>query len=189
VHHRYATEIVGAFKLCPFMHDVDTAFGVFCVILDHEPDLVTALHHIDDAPSSVVHLVYPLVTLDSRSFERFGGDIHRELARRDRDAPVHASFHPQMEGGSNTSGRLVGLLRRAPDPFVQIVPAGLHEGGTVFVDAASMDPMALLNQKPDPTTSNFERLDEAAIAEIESRQREIHAQRDTTYAPFLKQLS
>jgi hypothetical protein len=188
VHRRYASEVVGGFELCPFMHDPDTAFGVFCVMLERAPQLDTALAQIGAAATSVVHLVYPLVSEGARDFERFGSKVRDELMRREAEAPVHASFHPGMEGGPESSGRLVGLLRRAPDPFVQIVPAGLHKGGTVFMDAATFDAKEFLNQPLDPTSSNFKRLDADAVSSIERLQHEIRADRDAVYAPFLEQL-
>ena len=42
VHRRYATEIVAAHRLCPFVRDVDVAFGRFCVALTTEIDLTEA---------------------------------------------------------------------------------------------------------------------------------------------------
>ena len=59
VHRRYATEVVGAYSLCPFMKDPDTAFGHFCVMLDPEPNPSTTLDAILEAQSSVIHVIFP----------------------------------------------------------------------------------------------------------------------------------
>jgi hypothetical protein len=130
--------------------------------------------------------VYPLVTMASTPFERFGNQLHKLVASRLAGAPVHASFHPQMEGGRGAAARLVGLLRRAPDPFVQFVPEGLHEGGTVYTDLSSVDLASLVVKVPkDRAESLHERLDEASLDRIEALQRDIKRDRDESYARFV----
>ena len=185
VHHRYAVEVVGAHRLCPFMNDPETAFGRFCVMLDRTTDLDAALSEVTAAGTSVVHLVYPLLDIDVTSFERFGNRLHMEVAKTLMRAPVHASFHPLMEGDASTATRLVGMLRRAPDPFVQFVPEGLHEGGTTYLDPQSFDPQRFAGPRPTPAQHNYERLSAADIATIFERQQDIRADRDRSYARFL----
>lgn len=184
VHHRYATEVVGAYALCPFMRDPSRSFGRFCVMLDPEPDLEAALAEVAAAPTQVVHLVYPLVTLDVSPFERFGNALHQLVARTVPSPPVHATFHPRMEGDATRAARLIGLLRRAPDPFVQFVPEGLHEGGTTFVDLAAID-LATFSAKPARAASTFERLTPAMIEALVATQDDIKAERDARYAEHL----
>jgi hypothetical protein len=184
VHHRYATEVVGTHGLCPFMRDPARSFGRFCVMLDREPDLEAALAEVVSAGSQVVHLVYPLVSIDVTPFERFGNELHQLVARTLPSPPVHATFHPNMEGDASRPSRLVGLLRRAPDPFVQFVPEGLHEGGTSFVDLGQLDLAALL-ATPARAQTTFERLTSAMIAAIVSSQDDIKADRDRSYAEHL----
>jgi hypothetical protein len=185
VHHRYATEVVGAFTLCPFMKEPETAFGRFCVVLDEIPDVPTAASLVLTETSQVAHLIYPLVTLSCAEFERFGGELHRVVAASGSDAPVHATFHPDMEGDRNSSARIVGLLRRAPDPFVQFVPAGLHEGGTQFIDPRTFD----WSKRPELPEGNadslFERLAAIDFDRIDAIQKGIRAERDERYQRFL----
>jgi hypothetical protein len=189
VHHRFASEVVAHFRLCPFLHDPATAFGRFCVMLDREPDVASAADEVEKAGLSVVHLVYPLTTLEVTPFEQFGNRVHLEVARRMRSAPVHATFHPGMQGDSRSAARLVGLLRRAPDPFVQFVPEGLHVGGTTYMDPSAFELGALAgsNAKPGatPAEHNFDRLSVEDLATIAARQRDIAADRDRSYAPYL----
>jgi hypothetical protein len=186
VHYRYASEVVAQFRLCPFLNDPETAFGRFCVMLEREPDLERAAEQVEKAGAKVVHLVYPLVTMASTPFERFGNQLHKLVASRLAGAPVHASFHPEMEGGRGAAARLVGLLRRAPDPFVQFVPEGLHEGGTVYTDLSSVDLASLVVKVPkDRAESLHERLDEASLDRIEALQRDIKRDRDESYARFV----
>lgn len=189
VHHRYASEVVGAFALCPFMSDPETAFGVFCVMLDHEPQLDVARDAVVAAGSRVVHLVYPLTVLPCAAFERFGNALHREVARAHPAPPVHATFHPHMEGDTSRPARLVGVLRRAPDPFVQFVPEGLHQGGTTFAEPAALADLAGLMSSTNHKRERLARLAPADLARIEALLAEIRRERDDQYAPFLASMA
>ena len=185
VHHRYATEVVGAFRLCPFMKDPATAFGRFCVVLEAEPSVEIAKALVLAETSQVAHLIYPLVRLECALFERFGGDVHKVLAATGRGVPVHATFHPEMGGDTSSSSRIVGLMRRAPDPFVQFVPEGLNGGGTTFLDPSAIDLAALGGASGDNTESLFDRLGEEDYARITAIQRDIKKDRDERYERFI----
>jgi hypothetical protein len=181
VHRRYANEIVGAFRLCPFMKDADTAFGRFFVMIDRTLDVAAARDAVIGAKSSVVHLVYPRTLAEPTVFERFGSEVGQALRVAVRPAPVIASFHPRLAGDPCSAPRLVGVLRRAPDPFVQFVPEGLHEGGTVLAGVYPEPP-------PDPVQVNFERMQGGAIDRLLGALADIHADRERSYAPFLEAL-
>jgi hypothetical protein len=186
VHHRYAMEVVGAFRLCPFMKDPETAFGRFCVVFDREPSVATAKALVLAETSQVAHLIYPLVRMTCAEFERFGGDVHKAVAATGRGAPVHATFHPDMGGDRSSASRIVGLMRRAPDPFLQFVPEGLHGGGTTFIDVSAIDWTSL--QPPpseDNTASLFDRLGEEDYDRIAAVQDAIKKERDERYRRFL----
>lgn len=129
---RYATEVVAKYGLCPFLRGVDAGLGAVGVILDTEPDLETAVAAIDHLAEPVLHIVYPVFTGTPSTFERFGSKLAEALRKRRSDPLVHASFHPGMTGGRENAYRLIGLLRQAPDPFVQFIPPGLQQGGTVM---------------------------------------------------------
>ncbi len=181
VHTRYANEVVGAFGVCPHFRDAAASFGRFCVILDVEPDVRTAIQETVAAASTVVHLVYPIVRMDPSHWERFGNSVGEALQKAVRERPVVASFHPDLGGDVNTAPRLVGVLRRAPDPFVQVVPTGLHQGGTVL--AGTTPPTV------DVAYANFKRLSKADLATIVERVASVRADRDASYAPWLKELA
>jgi hypothetical protein len=192
IHHRYASEIVGAFSLCPFMNDPASAFGRFCVMLDRQLDLASAEEQVLAAPG-VVHLVYPLVSDSSQLVERFGNALHeavrKESFKRGLDSPpVHATFHPEMDGDTTSAQRLVGYLRRAPDPFVQFVPQGLAQGGTMFADLARIDlgSFALEAKAKRDLLSRLSPADRLRISELQAQ---IRAERDKSYARFLDALS
>lgn len=194
VHHRYATEVVRAYTLCPHMaSDPDKAFGTFAVMLDREVDVEGAVAEVLRAPSQVVHLVYPLITDDVPAFEQHGQALHRAVAEafsaRGGRAPVHAAFHPRMQGDATSASRLVGLLRQAPDPFVQFVPEGLHEGGTQFIDMSTFDPATYVPPPPPRAEGNLERLDADDIRNIADLIAEIRRERDRSYEEHLHALS
>ena len=193
VHHRYAVEVVAAFRLCPFLADPAKDFGRFCVMLERTPDVDAAFEQVaaaqaDDA-SALVHLVYPLVLLEPARFERFAMKLHELVARKLPHPPVHATFHPDLEGDDSTPARLVGVMRRAPDPFVQFVPEGLQKGGTGYVDLATADLAKLLETPRERAMRTFERLRGATLETIVARLADIRADRERSYTPFLAALA
>jgi hypothetical protein len=191
VHKRYAAELVAANRLCPFLRDVETGFGTFVVMLDPgEPSVDLTLAAVVAASSSVVHVVFPLANVQPVAFERFSGGLAVALKAALREPPVMATFHPELAGDGSNAHRLVGVLRRAPDPFVQLIPEGMHEGGTVFANVS--DALAAETFPPqapvDVAESNFEKVNgrvDALIALIA----DIRADRDRAYAPHLRALA
>lgn len=192
MHRRYAAEVVAALRLCPHLRDVERDFGAFVVMLDPapEPDVDATVAAIRDAEGDVMHLVFPLVCPPAAAFERFGGRVHQAMrkafaitARRDL---VMATFHPELAGDDDDPHRLIGLLRRAPDPFVQMIPAGYQDGGTVFVPLPRAgEPMPALEEPVEWAQRNFDKLRGAPLDRLLALQREIRADRDRAYAPFL----
>jgi hypothetical protein len=200
VHRRYAAEVVAANRLCPFLRDVDTGFGAFVVMLDAgEPSVDATLDAIRDAESLVTHVIFPLVRPAPSLFERFAGRVgqalkkaHAALPQSSRaDAPRHppvmATFHPDLAGDAADPHRLVGLLRRAPDPFIQLIPEGMHEGGTVFAPLPTdgISP-AFIPEAVDSAQANHEKLKDGGVLPLLALMAEIRADRDRSYAPFLE---
>ena len=115
---RYAS-VVAAHRLCPY----EGGLGHTVVVLDRAFDADLVVGAIAGTSSPVVHLVFPCVWRDaSHPFERACNGVATRV--RDRGS-VHAAFHPAMTGGREDADRRVGLVRRAPDPFLQLVPADL----------------------------------------------------------------
>lgn len=187
VHRRYASEVVAHNQLCPFLRDVDTGFGRFCVMLDVEPDVPTAIAAVLAAGTSVIHLVYPCTSGPSSPFEKFAGKLSAALKQALPEAPVMATFHPALPGAGVNPFRLVGLLRRAPDPFVQLIPEGLHQGGTMFAGTAELEAATLAHTR-DPAQANFAKMGGGNLEKIVALMAEIRADRDRSYAPFLEEL-
>ncbi len=191
IHRRYAAEVVAANRLCPFLRDVETGFGAFVVMLDPgAPSVEATIHAVLAAGNPVIHVVFPLIRPVPSLFERFSGQLSQALKKALRDPPVMATFHPDLAGEATEAHRLVGLLRRAPDPFVQLIPEGMHEGGTVFAPLpARGEPAPVAPPAPiDSAQVNFDKLKGGGIEPLLARMAEIRADRDRSYAPFLEAL-
>lgn len=209
VHKRFATEVVAGHRLCPFLKDVDTGFGRFCVAMTTRIDVEEAKVAFVRAENPIIHMVYPLVGTPPSEFERFGGDVGRKVrdvwratpegdTRFGPEPPVVATFHPKLAGDRTSPHRLIGIMRRAPDPFVQVIPGGHYESGTVLApitDLSKLSPetlqkmLASVPQPPkDRAADTFKRLTPQMIDEIERLIAEIRADRDRAYAPFLREL-
>jgi hypothetical protein len=189
VHRRYAAEIVAANRLCPFLRDVDTGFGAFVAMLDPgEPDVDAAVEAILAAGNPVIHVVFPLSRPAPSMFERFSGRVGQALKKALQDPPVMATFHPDLVGDAGDPYRLVALLRRAPDPFVQLIPEGMHEGGTVFAPLPSQgDPLPRPPEEAvDSAQANFAKLRDGRVEPLLALMADIRADRDRGYAPFLE---
>lgn len=127
---RYA-DVVDAHGLCPYMRDAG-GLGDVIVVLDDALDVEPVVRTIRATSSRVIHLVFPCAPRDAaRAFERFCNDV--ATCVRDRGS-VHAAFHPAMTGGREDADRRVGLVRRAPDPFLQLVPGGLPPAPRAIAD-------------------------------------------------------
>jgi hypothetical protein len=187
VHRRYAAEVVAANRLCPRLRDVDTGFGAFVAMLDPgEPDLDATVEAVCGAGNPVIHVIFPLSRPAPTLFERFAGRVAQALKKALRDPPVMATFHPDLAGDPADPYRLVGLLRRAPDPFIQLIPEGMHEGGTVFAPLPEPgEPVPVAGESVDSALNNFARLKDGRIEPLLALIAAIHADRDAGYAPFL----
>ncbi len=190
IHRRYAAEVVAKNQLCPFLRDVESGFGDFYVVLDTVLDPAEACAAVVSAASSVVHIVYPCVRSSPGSFESFAGEVRRALKESLPSPPVMAVFHPDLTGDPGGPYSVVGLFRRAPDPFIQLIPEGLHEGGTVFADFSAT--LALPLQPPkaprDYARQTYERLKGSGLEQLFARIDEIKADRSASYAPYLEAL-
>jgi hypothetical protein len=129
----YARDVVAAFGLCPHLRDLDRSLGAVCIVLDRVLDGAAAdraAKAARDVGDPIVHLVFPLATIPGPAFERFGNSIAERLVRDGGSPLVHATFHPALTAEGALASRLLGLARRAPDPFVQLVPADAGSSGS-----------------------------------------------------------
>jgi hypothetical protein len=165
---RYIDEVVVAFQLCPFLHNTKTGLGKVGVVLEREPKVETALDALQTLGGSVMHLVYPIATTPAPLFEVFGGKLIAAVDKRSR--LVHATFHPEMGGGLENGRRLIGVLRRAPDPFLQLIPEGFETSGTVMMGQE-------LPPAPNHAEARFKRLTPADLTALTARLDELKRER------------
>jgi hypothetical protein len=150
---RYASAI-DARGICPYMRA--GGLGDVIVVLDRALDIDLACGAIARTTAEVIHIVFPLAPRDgagARAFERFCNDVATRVRGR---GSVHAAFHPAMAGGREDADRRVGLVRRAPDPFLQLVPARLparSHAPAVFDLDALLAELAALHAERDALTS------------------------------------
>jgi hypothetical protein len=182
---RYVREVVVAFRLCPFLAQPESALGAVIVVLDPEPVEATLEAIVADGGAPVMHVLYPLLAASpSPPFERFASRVGTLLRQRlGRAAPVSAAFHPAMHGETDDPHRLIGLLRRAPHPFVQYVPSDVPTGGGTVVAGAPLPPKG-------GAEANFERLTGAGgdLARLLERIAALHRERDERVAPLAARL-
>jgi hypothetical protein len=133
LHDRYLNEVVLAFDLCPWADKV-LREGAFRrqVITAEAPAPEAALPFIDtlgvETPSvDIGFLIYPRFKITAAAFDAFVEKIRRaDRARRGISQPalfLMAAFHPEGQGDTSAPHRLIPLLRRSPDPTVQLVRA------------------------------------------------------------------
>lgn len=168
VHSRYALEVVLAHRLCPFLKDPESGFGTFCMVLDEKPDLELSFEIITQT-AGVLHLVYPCIKESYSDFWEFSSKLGARVQKSSPRSPVYAVFHPQFPGDTKNPHRLVGLLRRAPDPMIQFIPPGLTTGGTVFV-GQPLPP-------EDNAEVNFKKLQGEALSALTRLIEEVHQER------------
>jgi len=115
---RYLTEVVERFALCPWAAATRRR-GELRVEVLVPPSSDAAVHaavaRIADDPRAAIGMVVLA-----------GASIDALALRRLRDAAIRpdvaiADFHPRGAGDATTPSRLVPVLRRAPDPMLQVV--------------------------------------------------------------------
>ena len=173
--HRYASEVVAPFELCPHLRGVDEGLGALCIVLDRVLDPAAIAGAVRATGSKVVHVVFPLVGVEASVFERFGNAVAEHLGTADPRL-VHATFHPEMEGGDEYASRIVGLVRRSPDPLVQFIPHGIQQGGTTIFGAPPATATYL--------ESTYRRVRGPLLAQIIDRQVALHDERRLRYAKY-----
>lgn len=186
LHDRYLHEVVLAFDLCPWAEKVIRE-GRFrrAVIAAASPEtsaiwpLVDAL---DDAtpvpgPVDIGFAIFPALALPAAAFDKFTEQMRRaDRARRTSSAPspfLMAAFHPFGPSAFADAHQLVPLLRRSPDPTVQLVRgsrlADARGGGGADVSEAV-------------ARQNFATVAARGVASLRAVLDDIRRDRDASYA-------
>ena len=154
VNARYVEEVVIGWGLCPWAARAWTEGQVTQrVFTDAEPDVQPVAAFVDELvarPDAAIGLaIFPRVACTLGAWERFA-----ERVRRARGAFLAAAFHPDYrppDGEALDPARLVPLIRRTPDPTLQLVRASLLENlrGQVSSDVARDNHATVTARGPD----------------------------------------
>jgi hypothetical protein len=181
VNARYLAEAVVGWGLCPWAERALTAGQVRRrVLLERAPAADPVLSFIDElaasADAAIGLALFPRAELGGGAFDSFAERVRRaDRARRAPGAPAPfliAAFHPApatTPGEAVSAPRLVPLLRRTPDPTLQLVRATLLDGLGPAVSA-------------DVGRHNFESVGARGIDALDALLRDIRRDRDDSYA-------
>jgi hypothetical protein len=143
VNARYVEEVVIGWNLCPWAarawQDGHVERRVFAAAAPIADDVVAFAAELGAKPAASIGLaIFPRAAGTIGAWESFA-----ERARRGTRGFLIAAFHPGYGGGSEDidPARLVALIRRTPDPTLQLVRSALiddlaHDGRDLSADIA-----------------------------------------------------
>jgi hypothetical protein len=208
LHRRYQTEIVEAYRLCPWAdratQDGRVREAVFLQVDSTAmgPSLAAIDEWMHDESVDVAFAIYPRLTLGRRGFHEFAGRV------RDADTPRHelgrvpfvfAAFHPEADPDTADPERLIPFLRRTPDPTLQLLRSSALDGirngasqGTQFLDMASLDSFLNAASAQPPlreriARANLATAERCGIGTLRRHMDDIRRDRDETYRALAAQ--
>lgn len=187
IYLRYATEVVEAHGFCPWAKEARKKNQVSVhVLLGAKPPIEQVLTYAtrlaQQQETLIGLLVLPQMTLPALEFQHFAARV------RDAESTAHsiwaiADFHPCGPMDTSTAERAVALIRRAPDPTLQLVRHEMlselraaNGEGTQFLDPGELD-FDALQQRCAYRPPLAERIANANLRTLE-----------TVREPMLKQL-
>jgi hypothetical protein len=201
LHRRYQTEIVEAYRLCPWAEraTLDGRVREAVLLQDDaaavEPSLAAIDSWMDDRSVDVAFAIYPRLAVSRQQFHDFAARVRdADTARHELGAVpfVFAAFHPEADPDTGDPERLIPFLRRTPDPTLQFLRASALDGirtgasqGTQFLDIASLD--AVLSGTAQPplrervARANLATAERCGIAALGRHLDDIRRDRDETY--------
>jgi hypothetical protein len=164
---RYLRDLVEAFQICPFARTCRERGALARTVLAGRGEPLFAaltqaarqLHEPSQAHVEVALLIAPEFGDDWRVFDGWATRLASELRdQRHADGEAIAfhvvAFHPAMRGSDDDAWRLVGLLRRSPDPTLQLVRIsvldavkGADAGQTRYVAPEDLHRLDMLPRK------------------------------------------
>jgi hypothetical protein len=174
---RYVEEVVIGWDLCPWAarawRDGEVARRVFPLPRPEAGAVAAFVGEIAADPRCSIGLaIFPRVTLSVAAWDRFAEEV-----RRARGPFLVAAFHPQPRGAGGAPANateLVALVRRAPDPTLQLVRASL-------IDALAAGGRDVSG---DIARANFATVTARDPARLAAALDDLRRDRDRAYAPF-----
>ena len=198
---RYAEELVEDLQLCPWAKAArlagEVVVDVECAPAPSESQLAKRILALAERPQTAVALlVLPRLQLDAIAFQHLAAAVRRAIdatAWPGRSPWAIADFHPAGPVDIASPERAVALIRRTPDPTLQLVRLRLLQDlrarggeGTRFVDVDDFDPNAFTDA-PAPlhervAERNYQTVTQLGVQHVLARQAAIAGDRDLTYA-------
>jgi hypothetical protein len=144
---RYIREFVEAFHICPYAKTCRESGKLHRRVLHALDETLAAMREIESMPDDSVEvalLIYPGARADgvesAREFEGFCASLRPSLTKF-----YCVAFHPDLPRDLSDAHRAVQLIRRSPDPTIQMVRAsvlhavrGPNDGGTRVIDPSRL---------------------------------------------------
>jgi hypothetical protein len=174
---RYVEEVVIGWDLCPWAarawRDGEVERRVFPSTRPEAGAVAAFVAEIAAKPRCSVGLaIFPRVTLSVAAWDRFAEEV-----RRTGGPFLIAAFHPQPRGADGapaTAAELVSLIRRTPDPTLQLVRATLIDA----LAAGGRDVSGEIAR------ANFAGVGARGPARLAALLDDLARDRDRAYAPF-----
>jgi hypothetical protein len=204
IYLRYAQEVVEALGLCPWAAQARRDGRVRKRVLTSvQPALVEILAAVEavesDADAEIGLLIFPQLRSSRVEFQRLAASVREADAAhkgRDKTLMALADFHPDAEPDMRSPERLIGFVRRSPDPTLQLVRRSAlaavrmtQDSGTRFVDASTLKALSPdeLPHEPEPLARRIARHNHQTIAQlgvesVRARFDDIANDRDASYA-------
>lgn len=137
---QYLKGFIEAFDVCPFARTCRERGQLHRAVLQGQGDVLAAqvvdhvlALHDGDASIEVALLIMPDIGLNAREFEWFVTEVAARvtaarLAQGAQPAFHLVAFHPDLTWRDDDAYRLVGLMRRSPDPTLQLVRISVLAG-------------------------------------------------------------
>ena len=177
VNARYVEEVVIGWNLCPWAARAWHDGQVFRRVFDASTpaaatdDVVAFAGELGANPDAAIGLViFPRASVTVGAWESFA-----ERVRRGARGFLLAAFHPDYAGGGDTPvdpARLVAVIRRTPDPTLQLVRASL-------IDDLARDGRDL---SADIARDNHHTVTTRGPAALDALLADIRRDRDVSYA-------
>lgn len=152
----YTCDVVEAHNLCPYAKPARENGKVLTQLVRGVApttellERMIALQQSGDDDFEVALLIAPDVVSTPPQWERLIRDMTEASERAlgalgKRSSLYTVAFHPDLSYGTDSPERLVGLLRRSPDPTIQLVRRSLLDrirgtrGEACYLDVADLD--------------------------------------------------
>ncbi|HTO95583.1 MAG TPA: DUF1415 family protein [Myxococcales bacterium] len=151
---RYLREFVEGLRMCPYARVCREGGKLLRRVLRSREQALPAIAGLEALPKESVEValfIFPgepaTGEASARAFQSFCAGVRDQMFARHRgEPPFYAvAFHPALPRDLSDANRAVQLVRRSPDPTLQLVRAsvlrsvrGHDDGGSRYVDTSKL---------------------------------------------------